>query len=136
MTLPPIVPTWRVAGEPTSALPSARPVQPSCTSACTSISAWLASAPSTSVPPSTAIESSSPTPWMPTRFSGSGELALAGTDDEIGAARDRACAPRDGRQRLVERVGGGVAHAPASCMCSQTRSGVIGSCFSGLPVSL
>ena len=26
--LPPIVPTWRVAGEPTSALPSARPVQP------------------------------------------------------------------------------------------------------------
>src|SRR3954454_11002244 len=65
-----------------------------------------------------------------------GRLAVAGRDDEIRAARDGARPVGHGGEGLVERGGCGVAHEPTSCMCSHTRSGVIGSCRSAPPVSL
>ena len=67
---------------------------------------------------------------------GQGELALARADDEVGAARDRASSGGQRGEGLVQRVCCRVAHEPTSCMCSQTRSGVIGSLRSGAPVSL
>ena len=137
MTLPPIVPTWRVAGEPTSALPSARPDQPRrrCRRS-TSISAWLTSAPRTR-------SRRRPDRCRARRDAvdrddalGQGRLALPGGDDEVGAAGDRAGARRR-RPRAPRRAYGRLRSsraAPPACAPRRARASSAAA-RSGAPVS-
>ena len=74
MTLPPMVPALRVAWLPTMADASARAVNSSHAVLEATMSAWVASAPSTSPPSCSRIPRSSDTRWMATRASGSGAL--------------------------------------------------------------
>ena len=129
MTLPPTVPCALVAWDPTMADASASAVSRSRTAGSAAISSCVTSAPRRSRPSEVARPRSSSMPMDGDDALGERRLALPGADDQVGAARDRASAARQRRERVVEALrrderGG---QRPFSAAAAQTRSGVIGS---------
>ena len=138
MTLPPIVPCARVACDPTMAEASARPVK------CSRTTGWATSS-------RVGDERAEPQPAARPLDAAQGvdavdaddavrqrRLALAGADDEVGAAGDRARAAAELLDGLLDVAAATyvAAHRPSSCTALQTRSGVIGRCLTCRPTTL
>ena len=99
------------------------------------MSAWVASAPSTSPPSCSRIPRSSATRWMATRASGSGALPPRAPTTRSVPPAIGAGAGGHRLQRLVDRGGGGVGRGAHRCIASHTRAGVIGSSCTRAPVT-